>query len=161
MARLVRLAPVRWSMAVALRLVVPRQRIGVCIVAFDDQKRVLLLRHVFHPFAPWGVPGGWLGRNEDPATGAARELKEETGLTAVIGQPIYVTHEQDPPHVGIAFTARVQPGPLSLSGEILEARWCDTDNLPGPMLPFIRASIETAVALQNASQPILYEENYE
>ena len=70
-------------MILAVHLIVPKQRIGVGLVVFDEQDRVLLLKHVFHPKTPWGLPGGWLGRDESPEQCALRELMEETGLTAV------------------------------------------------------------------------------
>ena len=62
----------RKLMQLGILLTVPQQRIGVGVVVLDEIGRVLLLRHVFHPFAPWGVPGGWLHRHEDPAAGALR-----------------------------------------------------------------------------------------
>ncbi len=65
-----------------------------------------MLRHVFHPAWPWGLPGGWLKRNEAPEEGALRELKEETGLTAVIGPSILVSHGDHPVHTGIAYQSQ-------------------------------------------------------
>ena len=42
------------------------------------QGQVLLVEHVFHPYAPWGLPGGWIDRNESPSqTAVIRELQEE------------------------------------------------------------------------------------
>lgn len=130
----------------AIYLVVPRQRVGVAVAAVDDDGRVLLLRHVFHPAAPWGLPGGWLSRNENPADGARRELEEETGLTAELGPVIYVKYEPHPPHLEIAYLARLQPGRIHLSMEIIEAAWFAGDNLPAPLLPSTKRIIEAALA---------------
>jgi len=45
---------------------------------------VLLIRRRNEPFAGrWALPGGYLEENETPAAGAARELREETGLTGL------------------------------------------------------------------------------
>lgn len=104
-----------------------------------------MLRHVFHPYIPWGLPGGWLGRNEDPAAGVLRELKEETGLTAVLGPVVHVAHDSNPPHVAIAFSGRVQSGSFRLSPEIMEAAWFPIDALPTSLLPFMRDAINAAV----------------
>lgn len=135
-----------------IRVTVARHRLGVAIVALNDEEQVLLLRHVFHPQTPWGLPGGWLSRREAPADGALRELREETGLTAALEAPVLITREAYPDHIGIAFLARVQPGPVTLSGEILESRWFATDALPGPLLPFVQQAIDAAVAHKRSVQ---------
>lgn len=132
-------------MTLGIRVFVPKQRIGVAVVVLDDHGRVLMLRHVFHPDAPWGLPGGWLGRNEDPAAGALRELHEETGLTAVVDRPVLVSLESHPDHVGIAFLVRPMAGNLQLSAEILEADWFEVDDLPEPLFPIYARAIAAAV----------------
>ena len=129
-------------------LIVPKRRLGVNLVPLNADGQVLLLRHVFHPHIPWGLPGGWLGRGESPASGALREFQEETGLTAVLGPVIHVEHGVQPDHVGIAYLGYVQPGPVALSSEILAAKWFTVDRLPR-LLPFAKEAVETAVAYHN------------
>lgn len=128
-------------MQIGIQLIVPKQRIGVGLVVFNQFDQVLLLKHVFHPHSPWGVPGGWLERGESPAAGAQRELWEETGLTAVIGPPILTTYEKTPAHIGISYLGWLQNGTLTLSSEILEAQWVDIDYLPHDLFPFTRQAI--------------------
>lgn len=48
---------------------------------FDRQGRVLLVRHSYG-HGLWGLPGGAVGRREDPAEAARRELREEVGCEA-------------------------------------------------------------------------------
>lgn len=151
-ARLVKRPLLHWLMVRAILLTVPKRRLGVSLVPLNANGQVLLLRHVFHPKTPWGLPGGWLGRGEAPAAGVLREFREETGLTAVLGPVIHVEHSTNPDHIGIAYLGYVQPGPITLSGEILAANWYTVDLLP-PLLPFARQAVETAVAHHREHHP--------
>lgn len=146
-ARWVEWPIMRRLMLWGIRAVVPRHRIGVALVAFNEADQVLMLRHVFHPITPWGVPGGWLGGHESPADGVLRELREETGLSAVLAPAIYTVYDPYPPHIGIMYLGYIQPGPFVLSAEIIEAAWFSPDELPGPMLPHLREAITRAAQL--------------
>ncbi len=149
---MLRLPGMSYLMQVAIALIVPRHRIGVSLVVLNEQKQVLLLRHVFHPHLPWGLPGGWLNRHEDPAIGGLRELREETGLQAKLGPVLHISRNNHPPHLNIAYLAYPHPGPITLSGEILEAAWFSPDQLP-PLFPFMYHAIATAVQ-QHPAPPI-------
>lgn len=147
-----------WLMRLAITLTVPRQRIGAGIVLFNDQGAVLLLRHVFHGNTPWGLPGGWLNRNEDPADGALRELYEETGLYATLGPVVFLGHMRKWHALEIVYLGRAPQGTLRLSFEVREARWFDPTALPAGMLPKVRAHIEAAHRLCiEPPQPIVGE----
>lgn len=148
LAALIRHQPFRWLMAGAVRLVVPSHRIGVALVAFNAEGEVLLLRHVFHPEIPWGLPGGWLTRNENPVAGLIREVREETGLEATVGPPALIAHRKNPSHLAMAYLGWVKPGPLTLSAEILEARWFSLSDLPQPEHPLTRQAASAAEPLR-------------
>lgn len=158
MAQWVRLPFMYWSMVRAIQLLVPQQRIGVSLVLLDETNRVFLLNHVFHPHQPWGLPGGWLKRNEDPAIGVLRELREETGLTAVLGPVVHVSHQNNPHHMYIAYLGQLQTGAMQLSGEIISADWFHLESLPKALYPFMREAIHAASHLkpmwQTASYPL-------
>lgn len=53
--------------------------LGCRVLAFDDAGRLLLIRHSYGS-GRWMLPGGGLGRNEDPVAAALRELAEEVHL---------------------------------------------------------------------------------
>ena len=146
MAKLIQFWLVRKLMMWAMMIVVPRHRMGVEIVLFNQRRQVLLLNHVFHPEIPWGVPGGWLNRDEDPAEGVLRELREETGLTAVLGQVIMIKRQKHPSHLGMAYLAYQPQGTLILSNEIIEATWTDLTNLP-KLMPFTQEAVEKGASL--------------
>jgi ADP-ribose pyrophosphatase YjhB (NUDIX family) len=153
LARLMRRPVFRSLLPLAVRVAVPKQRVGVALVAFNSDEEVLLLRHVYHPTAPWGLPGGWLGRNEDPAAGLARELREETGLSVVVGRPVIALYDPLPPHIVMAFLGDVESGDLTLGPEILDAHWFPVDSLPEPVLPFTRCAISAAQPLLHVAAP--------
>lgn len=109
-----------------------------------------MLKHVYHPDVPWGLPGGWLGRDEAPEAALAREIREETGLSADIGEPLLVRHVEEPAHIILAYAGHVpERNGLVLSAEILEAGWFPLDSLPRPLHPF---TLEAIAATQ--TQPV-------
>jgi ADP-ribose pyrophosphatase YjhB (NUDIX family) len=144
-----RLYPMRLAMMLGLTVLVPRHRVGVNMVPLDSEGRVLLLKHVFHPFVPWGLPGGWLGRGEEPESCVLRELAEETGLSARLGPLVHAAAKPYPQHLIMVYAGFVTPGPLSLSGEILEANWFRRDALPEPLLWSTSEAIQETFRLWN------------
>ena len=132
-------------MGLAIRLVVPKHRTGVAVVCLDSSSRVLLLRHVFHPTKPWGLPGGWLNKGESPRDCALRELREETGLDAELGALLHVDRQGRPDHLVIAYGATITTGSMNLSSEIIEAKWFRPDSMPQPIFPFVEEAVAAAV----------------
>ena len=63
---------------------------GVCVLALDDQERVLVVSQFRYPYGEvlQELPAGKLEYGEDPAQAAIRELREETGAVAGTFQPL-------------------------------------------------------------------------
>lgn len=139
-------------MSLAIRLTVPKHRTGVAVVCLNDTNQVLLLRHVFHPTVPWGLPGGWLDSKEKPAECAIRELREEIGLAARVGPVVHVARLRHPDHISIAYLAFLDEGTPNLSNEIIEAAWFGLNSLPSPLFPFTRQAIMAAHALNRSQE---------
>lgn len=135
-------------MRTAIAVVVPKKRIGVNVVCLDSEKHILLLKHVFHPLAPWGLPGGWMDRNESPAECALRELREETGIDfATEGEVIQISRNPGPDHINIVYLAHVdtvKPTTKVDGSEITESRWITPTETPDLLTK------ETVLAIEKA-----------
>lgn len=135
-----------WAAVLARRawgLVSPKVSLGVVGVVFDDRGRVLMAEHVFHPYRPWGLPGGWVSRGEDPAETVRREFLEELELAVDVGPVVAI--ENDGGHVNIAFVCFARGDIGALSFELLGCDWYGPDDLPGTH-PFHRQAIRAARA---------------
>jgi 8-oxo-dGTP pyrophosphatase MutT (NUDIX family) len=152
-ARLFRRYP-RLAMALqrGMRLVQPRFTVGAVGVLLDSSgERVLLVEHVFHAIYPWGLPGGWINRHEDPAQTVEREFYEETGLHVRAVRPVLVRLAPDlRGHMDMIYLCALggelePPESMSirLSKELLGYRWTPLDDLP-PMWAFQREAILAA-----------------
>lgn len=113
---------------------------SVCILAFDEQDRVVLVRHV--ESGRWTTPGGAVEPHERPADAAVREMWEETGLhvellrvIGVYGGPEFTTTYRNGDAVSFlmtVFLARPLGGALRPDGEeTLEVRAFRRDELRG------------------------------
>jgi 8-oxo-dGTP diphosphatase len=116
----------------------PRPSVTVDNVIFRQSahRQVLLIKRGKEPFKDcWAFPGGFLNSNEDLATGAARELKEETGLTVdhrkLLQVGAYGAPGRDPRGhtITIAFTATLDGlasvAPILGQDDAAEAQWFD------------------------------------
>lgn len=107
---------------------------GCRVLAFDDDGRVLLVRHSYGS-GRWMLPGGGIGRGEDPLTAALRELREE--VSCGLDQP-RLFHRIDEPLAGTTNRVHLICGiavgtPLPDGREIIEAVFHDPGALPTGM----------------------------
>jgi ADP-ribose pyrophosphatase YjhB (NUDIX family) len=149
-------APARWAIRIAARIVAPRHPVGAVGAVFDDAGRVLIVEHAFRTDFPWGLPGGWVERGEDPRDTLTRELQEELALDvevkdlvgcAVIGRVRTSTH---PVHLGLAYYCRLRSGGGAPSAEVLAYEWADARNPLHPIEPFQQRAMLLAAALNNS-----------
>jgi 8-oxo-dGTP pyrophosphatase MutT (NUDIX family) len=131
----------------------PRFTVGAVGVLLDNKNRVLLVEHAFHARYPWGLPGGWVGRNELPSVAVEREFLEETGLSVQVIYPIEVwssIHWRN--HVDLAFavefTETTDPIPEPrLSFELTNYQWAERTHLPR-IMPIHEHVIDRAIAFR-------------
>ncbi|TCP56984.1 8-oxo-dGTP diphosphatase [Tamaricihabitans halophyticus] len=104
----------------------------------DQTTHVLLVQRDGDPFAGcWALPGGFKENGESPATAAARELAEETGLTDVDLMQVgaYGDPGRDPRGdvVTIAYTTVLDGMPAPTAGDDAQAaQWVAIDTAVNP-----------------------------
>jgi len=153
-----RFGVLRWVLRLGVMLLIPRQHVGAVGAIFNDDGQVLLLEHVFRPRFPWGLPGGWINRGEDPARAVAREIKEELGLTVEVKQLLLCLPQGGktgiPRGLGLAYYGRFsngQPQAQTESAvyahEILAAQWRYPEQITVRLTQIDRQAIELGTQL--------------
>ena len=142
--RILRKIPIlRFGWALGVRLFAPKNNVGAVAAIFNDSGQVLLVEHTFRPDHPWGLPGGWIERGENPVHAIQREIKEELNLTILVKKLLLCdTQGADdepttPPSLGLAYYCRLETNSLSLpstnSYEILSVAWVMPDAIEWPL----------------------------
>jgi 8-oxo-dGTP diphosphatase len=94
-------------------------------VALVHRGRVLLIQRTREPYSGlWTLPGGRLEPGEDAQTAAAREVKEELGLTVYALRPVTrLTLGDDRRFRLQVFATEAFEGEIVPSPEIADTRW--------------------------------------
>ena len=105
------------------------------MVVWDDDGRLLLIKRARGATRSgfWAIPAGYVDYGEDVRAAAARELREETGLEAEIGDVVWVAsnfHDPAKLTVGIWFTGKVIGGTLIAGDDAEEAEFFARGELP-------------------------------
>lgn len=108
--------------------------VGVAGVAIVDGRILMIRRGPNSTMAgKWCIPCGFLDYGEEVRAGAAREVREETGLDVEIGDVMWVAsnfHDPAKLTVGIWFEATVTGGDLEAGDDAVEAAWFSLGELP-------------------------------
>ncbi|QPC81022.1 NUDIX hydrolase [Phototrophicus methaneseepsis] len=129
------------------RFLQPKYTLGVIGIVFNEDGQFLIVEHVFHPKHPWGIPGGWIGRDEDPAVAVKRELQEELSLEVEVTHLLLVEKTQHN-HIDTAYLCRPLGAVGKLSYELLSYRWTTVEEAPTLYNFHVRAVAKAAHILQ-------------
>ncbi len=115
---------------------------GVSVIVTNLSGDVLLLKHSYGP-AVWSLPGGGLGKGEDPLAAARREVREELGVELARIEPVGLLEEvlSGSPHTAHIFAAVCDQRPRPDGREVIEARFFPSHSLPEPLGTTTRARI--------------------
>lgn len=127
----------------------PKFTAGVVGVVFNASSQLLLVEHVFHPYHPWGLPGGWVDRRENPTDTIRRELKEELELSVEVG-PVLLAQIDFGNHLDLAYLCHMNGSIGKLSDELLDYQWAAPTDLPH-LQSFHHHAIKQALALRARS----------
>lgn len=125
----------------------PKYTAGSVAVIFNDAGEVLLVEHIFHAFTPWGLPGGYVDRREDPDRALIRELREELELDAEALRVIAVERIYGN-HLDFAYLCAARGVVGKLSFELNAYRWTNLDELPELTAFQQRAILDAAAWVQ-------------
>ena len=116
---------------------------SVIVLAVDEQGRVLLVRHSYgKPL--WSLPGGGIGRSEDPLLAAIREIREELGCAIEDLRELATAEELLHGSRGLhhVFVAHLAGTPVPDMREVVEVGLFDPAELPPDIMRRARAWIE-------------------
>ena len=117
----------------------PRPAVTVDIIIFrlaDNNPEVLLIKRGKDPYkGRWALPGGFIDKEEPLETAAARELKEETGLTNILLTQMHTFGDpgRDPRGhtVSVVYVGYLTDESTASAGDdAAEAEWFKTGKLP-------------------------------
>jgi len=113
--------------------------VGANVLAVRDGKLLLGKRRNVFGDGTWALPGGHLESGESMVAAAARELEEETGLTADSYEFVSLVNnprkERGKHYIQLGFRAEGIKGEPELRepDRCYEWKWFDLDNLPQPI----------------------------
>jgi len=129
-----------------------RFTVTVAAMLFDDERRILLLEHVFRADRGWGVPGGFVSKGEQPEEALRRELREEAGIEIEDVRFLFTRNLRKLKQVELYFRGRVIGNPIASSFEIKQAQWFPLTDLPPELSQDQRRLIERAIAIDENSR---------
>ncbi|WP_289016864.1 NUDIX domain-containing protein [uncultured Ornithinimicrobium sp.] len=111
----------------AVRVGAPSYTVGaVCVLEHEG--------HVLFLWQPhregWSLPGGLLGKGEEPEDAVRREVAEEVGVDIDPGDPVFIRVDAVDQGIDVVFRVRLDRRPeLTLATEARKAQWFTPEEL--------------------------------
>ena len=116
--------------------------VGTSILIQNDAGEILLFKHSYRKGIPWGFPGGYMIRGENPDQAIQRELMEESGFEIKNLKLIEVIQSKEMARMEMLFSGVLEDDRLFVpSKEVAEARFFSPDQLP-ELIPEHQAIID-------------------
>jgi 8-oxo-dGTP diphosphatase len=105
--------------------------VGTSILIQNDAGEILLFKHSYRKDKPWGFPGGYVMRGENPDQAIQRELMEESGFEIKNLKLVEVIQSREMARMEMLFSGELEDDRgFTPSKEVGEARFFSTDRLP-------------------------------
>ncbi len=117
------------------RAVAPAYRVGAVAVCLDADHRVLLVRSRHQ--RGWGLPGGLLQRDEQPAATLVREMAEEIGVVVAAGElstPAATIVDSDARQVTIVYLVTLPTDAVPDGVEVVQVDWFSRAAVPADVV---------------------------
>lgn len=119
----------------------PKVAVGT-IIRTAAGKIVLVKRAIEPGFGQWVFPGGFVDRGEEIRLAAAREAREEAGITIQLDHLVGIYSYEGVTPIIIVFAATMTGGELTVDDENSEIREFAVDDIPWDELAF-RSTVES------------------
>ena len=110
--------------------------VGTAVLIRNAQGELLLFKHTYRKDFPWGFPGGYLMRGEDPAGAIQREIREESGFEVRNLRLLEVIQTPEMPRIEVLFEGELAEADVRAflpSVEVVAARFFPLSDLPALM----------------------------
>ena len=134
-----------WLQRFALQRMNTLFLVGVVGLIRDDRGRVILFHHTYRRTYPWGLPGGWLKRGEQPRAALKREVAEESGLEVRIGETLHINTDAHGPMVEIVLAGTLTGGSFRPSEEVDQVAFVESNSIPDAIKPSQRRIVLDAL----------------
>ena len=106
-------------------------KVAVGVVSARDGRLLLVKRNHEPKLGEWSFPSGYMDAGEVLEEGAAREVKEETGLDVRIDRLIGAYSDAGRRVIFLPYAATIVGGELAVGPECQAVEFFDLDALPG------------------------------